>query len=765
MKNLVVLALAVCAPLAALAQETTKSEAAAPTEEALPAPEFSLRQIDFGLQTADADTRSSRFREYRDLPNGVFMPYARFAGHTGKLRYDVFGRNVLQQDAFYRLLLQPDSFRFSAEYERIPHRFGNDGRTLFHEVAPGQFQISDTLQQAFQDALTRQRALNPAGVNFAFLNTLVRPSLSAQSGIELALQRERGRAELRLTPDKPIDVRLTYFHEKRSGDRAVGTSFGFGNVVESPEPIAYRTQDVSATAEWAADWGRANATLGYNWFTNSIPFHTWDNPFRATDSTDASAYTGPGSGSINGPSFGRASLPPDNSALTGGAGVAFKLAGKTRLGASFTVGQWRQNDTAFIPYTTNSQIPVPALPAQKLDGKIDTLTLSAYLLTRPAKGVTAQARWRRYDLDNQTPHLRFPGYVRFDAVFEDIPRVSVPYGYTNDRLDASLTYSFGDVSLEGGFRHERMERTERETDTTSYNAFLGKADLRASDWLVLRATLELGSRDFEGLEIIRSEEASFQEPGVPANLLAVPQSSPTYASFGCGSRVCNLRFDQAAKDVTRYGAHLVLTPWGSATLTASYLYGEDDYKDTAYGLISAKNRSFGLEADWSPGARANLWAYYNHEKISNFQRGRQSGATVSTRTIDDWTSSVEDKIDTFGGGGSFNLVKDKLDLTLNGSHQRVDGNNALFSPPGGTPDFAVPITSYDDTKLTTLGGEFGYKVTKVLVLGVGGFWERYEIRDAQTSGLLNYVPGSLFLNPVDSDYEGHVLYVKASYAW
>lgn len=768
MRTLIWLALAIGIQAPALAEEAKDTEQAPPpaaSSEKIAAPEFAQHRIDFGLQNADADTRSSRFREYRDLPNGVFLPYARFNGDTGKLRYDLRGRNVLQDDASYRLLLAPDSFRLIVDYDRIPHRFGNDGRTLFSEVAPGQFLISDTLQQAHQDAIARQYAANRSGVNFAFLNSLVTPSLSAQSGIDLALQRERGRAELRLTPDKPYDVRVIYAHEKRTGDRAVGTSFGFGNVVESPEPINYRTQDLGATAEYGADWGRVNASFNYNWFTNNILSHTFDNPWRRTDSTDASAYTGPASGSIGGPSFGRASLWPSNTAVTGGLGVAFKLAGKSRLGASVALGQWTQNEAAFIPYTTNTAIATGALPASKLDGKIDTLNFNAYFLSRFAKGVTFQARYKRYDLDNKTPQIRFPGYVRYDAVFEDIPRISVPYGYTNDRFDASLAYDFGKVTLEGAYRHEKMDRTERETEKTDYNAFLGKADLRANDWLVLRATLEVGKRDYDGLEILRSEEASFQEAGAPANLLAVPTNSPLYAGTGCGSVVCNLRFDQAKKKVNRYGGHLILTPGGSATITTSYLYGKDDYNETQFGLISAKTQTFSLDVDYTPTERATLFGYYTYEKISDFQRGRQSGATVSINPLDNWTSNVDDKVNTFGAGGTFNLVKDKLDLNLNGSYQKVDGNNALFSPPGGTPDFAVSIPNYDDTKIYTLGGEFQYKLTKVLVLGLGGWYEQYKISDAQTSGLRYYVPGSLFLNPVDSDYNGHVLYVKASYAW
>ena len=44
-------------------------------------------------------------------------------------------------------------------------------------------------------------------------------------------------------------------------------------------------------------------------FDNPINTLTFDNPFRVTDSTDPAAYTGPASGSINGPARGRIDLP------------------------------------------------------------------------------------------------------------------------------------------------------------------------------------------------------------------------------------------------------------------------------------------------------------------------------------------------------------------------------------------------------------------------------------------------------------------------
>ena len=102
---------------------------------------------------------------------------------------------------------------------------------------------------------------------------------------------------------------------------------------ESPEPIDYRTRDFGATAEWTRKSLLLRGSFHYNDFANRSPFESFDNPFRATDSTDPSAYTGPASGSIGGPAFGRESLAPDNKAVTGSVGFLYKFAKRSRLSA------------------------------------------------------------------------------------------------------------------------------------------------------------------------------------------------------------------------------------------------------------------------------------------------------------------------------------------------------------------------------------------------------------------------------------------------
>ena len=541
--------------------------------------------------------------------------------------------------------------------------------------------------------------------------------------------------------------------------------------MESPEPIDYRTRDFAATGEWTRKSLLLRGSFHYNDFANRNPFVEFDNPFRITDATDASAYTGPASGSIGGAAFGRESLPPNNKAVTGSVGFLYKFAKRSRLSADATLGQWTQDD-AFMPFTTNTAITTPvaasdvsSLPARSLDGQIRTLSLSSFFTTRPADHLTLTARVRRYDLRNDTP--------RFDAVWEDLPRISVPYGNTTDALTASAAYDFGRVTLEGGYRYDKWDRTFRETESTSQNVGYVKADVRAKDWVVLRGSFEKGKRDFNGLEIERSEDASFLEPGAPANLLAAPS-----ATLCAGGTICNLRFDQSKKDLDRYGAFVELSPGGKGSLTLAYIKGKDRYTESLFGLIRADNEAISVEADYTPRERVNLFAFYTRENIATFQRGRQSGALVSVNPIDDWTSEIKDKVDSLGAGATFGLVREKVDLMLNGSYQRVDGNNDFASPVGGAPEVGrratggiTDIPFFDDTKLYTLSAELSYRLTKGFRLGLGGWYEQYKLRDLNSNDitegivLTNYVPGSFFLAANDSDYKAHVLYLRASYLW
>ncbi|HVR71807.1 MAG TPA: MtrB/PioB family outer membrane beta-barrel protein, partial [Vicinamibacteria bacterium] len=340
-----------------------------PAELAVP---WKLRQVDVGFFSPHNDTGSGKFLEYRSIPEYGAVPFVRFAGNE-KFRYDFAAWNALEDTARYQFRADPGPVRIEALYQRVPHLFGTANRSLLADVGGGSFALANAQQQEWQRAIEQQHAANRAGVNFTFLNNLVENAVASSAPIDVRLLRQRGHVDIDLTRDAPVAVRLSYFQENRRGNRGSGTSFGFSNVVETAEPIDYRTRDLGLSAEWTQPWGLVRGAAHFNQFTNHIPVQTFDNPFRATDATDASAYSAPGSGSIGGASFGRLALPPDNKAMTGSIGAAFKFAKKARLTVDASLGQWTQ-DEAFIPFTTNSAITVPFpatdpshLPTRSLD--------------------------------------------------------------------------------------------------------------------------------------------------------------------------------------------------------------------------------------------------------------------------------------------------------------------------------------------------------------------------------------------------------------
>jgi hypothetical protein len=762
---------------------------------ALAQDDFNVGEIGLGILQKDFDTNSSRFLEYRDIPQGPVSPLVSFSGKSGDLRYGIRAMDATQRDQSYAGFVANDVVRFEASYVGIPHNFGNGGRSLLTPTSETSWQLSDTTQAAYQAAIL---AASPPSINFTFLNNLVAPGLaSAASNIDLKLLRGRTNLAFSLNPrDSRFEVGVNYFHERRSGTRAAnGTAFGFSNVVETPEPVRYVTQDVAVNAAYRGSWGVARAGFAFNDFHNAFETFSFDNPFRSTDGSDGSAYLAPGAASRNGPVFGVMALPPDNKAAMETVGTTLKLGDRTRLTADVTLGQLRQNEDPFIAWTTNTAVLTPEgrpattapLPAAVLDGKIDTSSINLFLNTRPSDLLSLNARYRRYDHDNKTPRYSLPlGYVRYDAVWEEIPRITVPYGYTNDVFDAYATVGKGAFAVEGGYKFNKVARTFREAEDTREHVFRVAADYRG-DWIVLRGMGEFGNRDYSNYHAVEAEEHSFLGGGLPANQTVLR------------------RYDQANRDLRRFGGSVELAPGsGKFTLFGSYTHTKFEYsqapvecEDVALfpgqssfcpggvqsplGLIDDTYDTFSVEANFAPSERANLYAFYTWEDGDILQNGRQSGGTLNFNPNDVWTANITNRGNTVGGGVDVILEPEKWFLSLFGRYQELDGNNDVYllptystsiygtSPllrqctsPGTTP---CSIAEFDDTELTSIWGSLKYQVAKQWTAAAGVGYEDYSIKDAQTGSGVFYLPGSFFLQADNRDYQAWVGYLRLSYSW
>ncbi len=549
-------------------------------------------------------------------------------------------------------------------------------------------------------------------------------------------------------------------------------------MIETPEPLKYITQDFGVNASFRGDWGTAFAGFNVNKFDNRFTTFGWDNPFRATDSTSGNAYLGPYS-TTAGPATGLAALPPSNEAWTVKGGTTLKFGRSTRLTADAQVGQWTQNEQQFIGWTTNTAIFLPdgqqavsaPLPANNLDGKMDVLALNGYFTSKLTDGLRLNARYRLYENENKTPRIRFEeGYVRFDAVWEDIPRITVPFGFKSNMFDTYLTYDVGSMlGLEVGYKYNKIDREFRETEHTTENMFRAAADVHLGSG-VLRGIYEFGDRDYDDYRPVEGEEHSFLDPGPPANQTVLR------------------RYDQNKRDRNRFGAQFQVSPGsGVVTLAASYFYNKDEYDnglvschadyhggevgDSAefcsggnsetLGLEEAKYTTFNIDVDFTPSDRTTVYGFYSREDIMDVQDGRQSGGSLTFNPAENWMSTVDDKVDTIGAGLRVSLVPDKWLLSLFYRYQKVDGNNTFTAGAGrGTPE---DISDYDDTKLTFFAANLKWSFAEAWAMGLGGFWEKYEIADSQTGNVLNYMPGSFFINANSGDYDSWTGWLNLTY--
>lgn len=735
------------------AQQMDQKETAPAASETKAEPErgfhFRIDPIVLGAMNSHVDTNSSKWEEYRDMSGGFVIPELRIVGEgSGGRELDFSAVNVRRDDARYNLFYGvPGRYELMIDYNKIPHHFGNDGHMLYTETSPGRLEIADPIQAALQGANAAQFATNPAGITYAFLNRLLAPYLATAQAINLGLQRDRFLAQLDLGRMGPFDWGIEYDHENRTGNRAYGASFGFSNATEVPEPIDYDTTGAQLAGEW--NTGNSGVSFGYRYskFENHISTLIWDNPFRVTPSTDPSAYTAPGSGSVGGSNVGQAALAPTNNA-----DLLF-LNGRTRFGSWFATGSaaydMMRQDEPLVSYTLNSAIQgigfnggtfdptkTANLPVSSADRKINTTALNGDLGTRFGQSLDLTFRYRYYDLANKGSRVEFPGYVRYDAVWESIARVTVPYAYTKQNASAELGWDLARATRLGvSFERESWNRKFREVKNTDEDILKGTFDTRPTPWFALRSSYQFGDRTTGHYDLAAGASASFVEPEAPTNLPGL------------------LKYDEAPRKEHLYNIQAQFFPKDSWTFFLGAVGDDQRFDDSTFGLENDDTNTYNGELSYAPNDNFNFFLFGSRQDRKVKQAARQSGATPSTNPLDSWFADLDETTDTWGAGLISNFAQRWM-LDLSANYSKSDGKAGLFSPPGGSPDTATGFNNYDNVKLFSIVGRLDYKINKSAKAGLFGRWEDYKIDSFVLQGLTNYLPGALLLDPNYGDYRG-----------
>ncbi len=504
----------------------------------------------------------------------------------------------------------------------------------------------------------------------------------------------------------------------RQGTLPYGGSFGHSSLVELPAPINHRLTDVDAGAEYSR--GAVMFRAGYtgSFFHNEDTTVTYDSPFRLTDVAAT-------------PSRGRNSLPPSNSFVSVNGMASVKMPARSRATAYVSMGQLKDAGDPLMPQTINSANTTLPLERDRVNGEARTSAVNLTFVSRPARYIDLNVRYRSYDYDNRTPVFTMSQRVSYDNAPAAVVAATAhteAFSVLRNTLDADFRVSALSFATAGiGYSRLQDERTHRIFESTTDNVVRVTFDSVGNTWFSLRTKFEHAERRGEGIEGGELE-------------LAVIGEHP-------GMR----HFDIAPRDRNRVTALGAVTPNGVLSFNGSIAVGKDDYRlelpqtntapEDLFGLRDNRHvvATFGLDA--APNDRVSFGASYSYEHYNALNRSRQAnpGAEFVDPTRN-WSAEGTDRVHSVMLTTGVNRIGDKIDLQLSYDYNRA---RALYEYIAGAvpnrtlPEETVIITTLPPPEaLPLVKSDLGrgtldlmYALTPHIGVGVSWWYEQYRVED------------------------------------
>lgn len=672
-------------------------------------------EVEIGVQKLEGERDSSNFRTYQVIEEGFAANRFRLGLETKDQRrfIEFQGLDISKNDQNYQVSIgQYGRYRLDFEWDQIPHLYGK-GQTPFERSEGGMYNL-------------------PAGIAAAVPNPAY---FNGSTVSNFKVRKDIAKAGFWWAPTSEWDIQLNYEHTRHAGNRPMGAGIEHpegGNIVELPEPIEWKTDQLNAIVGYATKVWQLQGGYRLSIFGNGIKTMTFDNPLF----TGAACVVG--GPNVNCAAQGRTVLAPDNQAhnlfLSGG--VNLPLA--TRLTAKVAYGINRQNDT-FFAQTINGAVAAldPTglqLYSPSLRGDVRTLAVNATGTSRPIRDVTVTAGYRFYSRDNRTLVQTFPDLAIRDADVVGETRFSRIYDYQKQNGDLDVAWRvFRPLTLRAGFGWERWERP----DTRE----VGRSDEYSGKF-------GLTYRPFSWFEVVTRYTRSWKRIDNyntygPLLHLVLPASVPVDMA---GFQAPDLRkFDEAARDRHKAEVTLRLMPVQNLDVGISAAFSQDRYPFSPLGLQENRNWSAGVDIGYTPVSWLTLRANYEREEGHSRQRSRErdDSLPVPFDFVDyEWISRNVDTFDTVGAGALVRLIPDRLDLQGKYGFQRSIARLNSFNPVTpvqGTPA-TIPgamATSFPDDRFTLhrFSGTLRYWLLKNLALRLGYTYQRFRTSYWQTDFL------------------------------
>ncbi len=498
-----------------------------------------------------------------------------------------------------------------------------------------------------------------------------------------------------------IGIRADYRRLANDGVRIRGGS-SFTNAVQLAAPIDHVTDEV----EVGIRYGGNKAFLDLSWylsdFNNEYLATNWQHPFT----------TGAGA------ERGQLAQAPDNKfqqiRLSGG--YSFPE-WRTVISATAAMGEIEQN-TTFLPYSTNPNLGTSPPPRNGLGGSVDTTNVHLALNSRPFRKARLRLSYRYDERDNQTP-IELYNRVIVDSFISGELEPNIPYSYERNRFEIIGDYDlFDSLRVSGGYERRELDRDFQEVKSQEEDIGYGRLRWRPTGTFEIDGRAGTAKRDIDEYN---------EDVAIAAG------QNPLMRKYNLA-----YRFREFAE---------LRASWSPGNAPVAFavtaLYADDDYTRSQLGLRSGEEQSFTGDFSWFINDKASLYLNAGIESLESDQLGSQSFAAA------DWTANNQDDFTTWGGGLTINDIAEKIDLRFG------------FMLSAGESDISIVRTSGFADQFPTLETDLGrvnldlvYRRSDTLDFTFHASYQQFETSDWQLNGVTpNAVPLLLSLGaePYDED--------------
>ena len=662
--------------------------------------------------------------------------------------------------------------REDQHYRATVGRYGDYRASFYFQQHPTQF--TDQARTLFQGAGTGILTLPPGLV--AGNNTAAQVAAALESALPFNLGFTRKTSGLSFDAMLAPHLRLyaSYARDQKNGARPFGgaASFPGATVVETIEPVDYRTHSVAAGMQWAGEKVQANLAYAGSYFRNAIDTLTWDYPLA-----------------VDPPSLqrGRMDLYPDNNLHNLKLDLSSALPWRGRLTGGVSVTRMTQDDDLIAP-TVNSGVvggvdlanwnTTGALSQRSAGARIDTRLVHLGASFVPVQDLNLQLKLRHYDEDNRTRYAAFnpltgqSGYLGLDGgngnivpAFTRVQIQSVPFEQRKDNYSAEADYRvLRRTNLTFGYEREDIRAPYREYARTLEDRFRAGLNNRDIPWATIRLSYEHADRRGDGYRF--NPNASFYSTSALINAPATLAELRQHDVADRRQQIVNARVNFAvARDM-------------DLALSGRYL---DNEYGAAYGRLAERIQVVNLEWNWQPAPKTLTYAYYGWERMRNrmasinddpagWVTGDPGAGGAVYPLVNSWDAESKDDTHLVGIGFRHAFSRATLESSytwLYSPHRTrysfasggaiAGGATAAMGAGDGMPDIV--------SRLQTLETSLRIRLGRDTALRLVHRYERAKFKDWHYDGLpLLFANGeAVFLGAGPRDYAGNVFGVFFQY--